>query len=89
MGDGKGRAPRSDSARRCSPPGSLRLATARGEYELHRDRWLVAAARVLERHPRERLAEALAYMVTDEILGSRTLTMAGFAKVADQLIARA
>ena len=32
---------------------------------------------------------ALAYMVTDEILGSQALTMAGFAKVADQLIARA
>jgi hypothetical protein len=28
-------------------------------------------------------------MVTDEILGSQALTLAGFAKVADQLIARA
>lgn len=28
-------------------------------------------------------------MVTDEILGSQALTMTGFAKVADQLIARA
>ncbi len=32
---------------------------------------------------------ALAYMVNDEILGSQALTMPGFAKVADQLIARA
>ena len=61
----------------------------RREYEMHRKRWLEAAARVLERHPRDRLSEALAYMVTDEILGSRALTMTGFANVADQLIARA
>jgi len=44
---------------------------------------------VLERHPRDRLFDALAYMVSDEILGSRALTMGGFANVADQLIARA
>jgi hypothetical protein len=58
------------------------------EYEAHRDRWLAAAARVLDRHSSERLAGALAYMVTDEILGSQALTMTGFAKVVDQLIAR-
>jgi hypothetical protein len=44
---------------------------------------------LLQRHPRSRLDGALAYMVTDEILGSQALTMSGFAKVADQLIARA
>ena len=59
------------------------------EYTTHRTRWLDAAGLLLERHPRPRLDAALAYMVTDEILGSQALTMSGFAKVADQLIARA
>ena len=61
----------------------------RSAYERDRERWLVAAAGLLQRHPAERLASALSYMVTDEILGSQALTMSGFAKVADQLIARA
>jgi hypothetical protein len=59
------------------------------EYTTHRTRWLDSAGLLLERHPRPRLDAALAYMVTDEILGSQALTMPGFAKVADQLIARA
>jgi len=63
--------------------------TPRRDYETRPARWLQAAAQLLARHPRERLDGALAYMVTDEILGSQALTMAGFAKVADQLIVRA
>ena len=61
----------------------------RHSYEANRTRWLAAAGGLLQRHPAERLTGALAYMVTDEILGSQALTMTGFAKVADQLIARA
>jgi hypothetical protein len=58
-------------------------------FEANRARWLKAAGGLLERHPRVRLDQALAYMVTDEILGSEALTMPGFAKVAEKLIARA
>jgi hypothetical protein len=61
----------------------------RRDYAAHRSRWLTAAHALLERHPRQRLTDALEYMVTDEILGSQALTVTGFAKVADQLIARA
>ena len=61
----------------------------REDYASNRSAWLAAAGALLRRHPRERLDGALAYMVTDEILGSHALTMGGFAKVADQLIARA
>jgi hypothetical protein len=61
----------------------------RQSFDAHRRRWLETAGALLERHPRERLGHALAYMVTDEILGSEALTMPGFAKVADKLIARA
>jgi hypothetical protein len=61
----------------------------RGEFQGHRAQWLSAAAALLRRHPRERLEDALAYMISDEILGSQALTMPGFARVADQLIARA
>ena len=57
-------------------------------YAADRERWLAAAGELLERHPRERLAHALGYMLGDEILGSRALTLPGFAKVADQLLAR-
>jgi hypothetical protein len=64
-------------------------AAPRGDYVANRGRWLDAAASVLDRHTGQRLEQALAYMVTDEILGSQALTMPGFAKVADQLIARA
>ena len=53
-----------------------------------RERWLLAAGELLERHPRGRLQHALNYMLTDEILGSRALTIPGFAKVADELLAR-
>jgi len=61
----------------------------RGDYEAHRRRWLEAAGAVIARHTRPRLESALAYMVTDDILGSQAISMPGFAKVADQLIARA
>jgi hypothetical protein len=61
----------------------------RSEFRAHQAQWLAAAAALLGRHPRERLDGALAYMVSDEILGSQALTMPGFAKVADRLIARA
>ena len=61
----------------------------RRSFEGNRARWLATAAELLQRHPRGRLDQALAYMVTDEILGSEALTMPGFAKVADKLIARA
>ena len=61
----------------------------RSAYEGDRERWLATAAELLQRHPAGRLATALSYMVTDEILGSQALTMSGFAKVADQLIVRA
>ncbi len=61
----------------------------RSEFRAHQAQWLATAAALLGRHSRERLNSALAYMVTDEILGSQALTMPGFAKVADQLIARA
>jgi hypothetical protein len=61
----------------------------RRAFEADQRRWIDAAAALLRRHPRERLDSALAYMVTDEILGSEALTMPGFAKVADKLIARA
>ena len=57
-------------------------------YVADRERWLAAAGELLERHPRARLAHALDYMLGDEILGSRALTLPGFAKVADQLLAR-
>ena len=57
-------------------------------YVADRERWLAAAGELLERHPRARLAHALNYMLGDEILGSRALTLPGFAKVADQLLAR-
>jgi hypothetical protein len=61
----------------------------RANFAANRRRWLDAATGLLSRHPPERLEAALAYMVADEILGSQALTMPGFAKVADQLIARA
>ena len=61
----------------------------RHSYDADRTRWLTAAGGLLQRHSADRLTGALAYMVTDEILGSQALTMTGFAKVADQLIARA
>jgi len=61
----------------------------RGSFAEDRTRWLKAAEGLLQRHPRPRLDQALAYMVGDEILGSEALTMPGFAKVADKLIARA
>jgi hypothetical protein len=57
-------------------------------YLADRERWLAAAGELLERHPRGRLQHALDYMLGDEILGSRALSMPGFAKVADQLLAR-
>ncbi len=57
-------------------------------YLADRQRWLAAAAELLERHPRGRLQHALDYMLGDEILGSRALSMPGFSKVADQLLAR-
>ena len=57
-------------------------------YLADRQRWLAAAAELLERHPRARLQHALDYMLGDEILGSRALSMPGFAQVADQLLAR-
>jgi hypothetical protein len=60
-----------------------------GSFDNDRRRWLKAAEGLLQRHPRERLDLALAYMVGDEILGSEALTMPGFSKVADKLIARA
>ena len=50
--------------------------------------WLTAARELISRHPRQRLQRALDYMLTDEILASRTLTLPGFAKVVDQLLAR-
>lgn len=58
-------------------------------FERDHGRWLTAAGELLARHPRKRLALALDYMVSDEILGSETLTMPGFAKLADKLLARA
>ncbi|MGO9754904.1 MAG: hypothetical protein ACLP22_26185 [Solirubrobacteraceae bacterium] len=60
----------------------------RRSYLADRERWLAAAGELLERHPRGRLQYALDYMLGDEILGSRALTMPAFAKVADQLLAR-
>jgi len=57
-------------------------------YAENRDRWDEAARRLLDNHPWERLQRAIAYMTTDEILGSQALTMPGFAKVANQLLAR-
>jgi hypothetical protein len=59
------------------------------DFAANRARWLDAATSLVSRHTRPRLEQALGYMVTDEILGSQALTMNGFAKVADQLIARA
>ena len=61
----------------------------RRSFEGNHARWLATAAELLQRHPRGRLDQALVYMVTDELLGSDALTMPGFAKVADKLIARA
>ncbi|MGH2887911.1 MAG: hypothetical protein ACRDPA_35325 [Solirubrobacteraceae bacterium] len=63
--------------------------SVRREFVAHRGEWLKAAAHLLGRHSRSRLAGALAYMLGDEILGSQAVTMPGFAKVADQLIVRA
>jgi hypothetical protein len=60
----------------------------RQAYQRDRDRWLMAARELLGRHPRERLQRALEYMLTDEILASRALTLPDFAKIADQLLAR-
>jgi hypothetical protein len=60
----------------------------RRAYVADRERWLAAAGELLERHPRGRLQHALDYMLGDEILGSRALTLPDFARVADQLLAR-
>jgi hypothetical protein len=63
-------------------------AAVHDAYAADHRRWREAARTLLQRHTRERLDHALTYMVTDEILGSQAITMPGFAKVADQLIAR-
>jgi ribosomal protein L13 len=79
----------SSCARRSCRRGRRRsVESPRRGYLADRERWLSAAGELLERHPRARLAHALDYMLSDEILGSRALTLPGFAKVADQLLAR-
>ncbi len=57
-------------------------------YVEDRERWHDAARRLLDKHTPERLQRAIAYMTTDDILGSQALTMPGFAKVVNQLLAR-
>ncbi|MBV9716109.1 MAG: hypothetical protein JOZ64_12095 [Solirubrobacterales bacterium] len=64
-------------------------AKPRRHFEANRSGWLRAAERLLADHPAGRLHQALAYATTDEILGSRALTMPDFVHAADQLIARA
>ncbi len=76
-------------AKRCLRRGSRRSATAHAAPTgPTRRRWLAAAGELLGRHPRARLQHALDYMVCDEILGSKALTLPDFANVADQLLAR-
>ena len=57
-------------------------------YAEDRERWHEAAQRLLAKHPPTRLQRAIAYMTTDDILGSQAITMPGFAKVVNQLLAR-
>ncbi|MGH2895562.1 MAG: hypothetical protein ACRDPM_20165 [Solirubrobacteraceae bacterium] len=57
-------------------------------YAEDRERWHETAQRLLRKHPPARLQQAIAYMTTDDILGSQALTMPGFAKVVNQLLAR-
>ena len=57
-------------------------------YAEDRERWHESARRLLEKHPPTRLQRAIAYMTTDDVLGSQALTMPGFAKVVNQLLAR-
>jgi len=60
----------------------------RRHFHAEQAAWLAAATELLAAHPRPRLQNALDHMVCDEILGSRALTMRGFAAVVDQLLAR-
>jgi hypothetical protein len=54
-----------------------------------RQAWLDAARALLERHPTDRLEQALGYAPHDTVLSSRAITMPGFAAIADDLIVRA
>ena len=62
--------------------------TPRRCFLADRERWIATAGELLERHPRERLQRALDYMLVDEIVGSRAITLPDFAKLVDQLLAR-
>ena len=54
-----------------------------------RQAWVDAAGSLLERHPADRLAQALRYAPYDTVLSSRAVSMPGFAAIADDLIVRA
>ena len=80
---------RSSCARRCCRRGSRRSATALGAAisPIASGGWRPRAS-CWSATPRCGLQHALDYMLGDEILGSSALTLPGFAKVADQLLAR-
>jgi hypothetical protein len=54
-----------------------------------RQAWVNAASSLLERHPADRLEQALRYAPQDTVLSSRAISMPGFAAIADDLIVRA
>ena len=58
-------------------------------YGRQRQAWLDAASSLLDRHPADRLEQALCYAPHDTVLSSRAISMPGFAAIADDLIVRA
>jgi hypothetical protein len=58
-------------------------------FRRERQAWVDAAGSLLERHPADRLAQALCYAPYDTVLSSRAISMPGFAAIADDLIVRA
>jgi len=58
-------------------------------YGRQRQAWLDAASSLLDRHPADRLEQALRYAPHDTVLSSRAISMPGFAAIADDLIVRA
>jgi hypothetical protein len=58
-------------------------------YGRQRQAWLDAASSLLDRHPADRLDQALGYAPHDTVLSSRAISMPGFAAIADDLIVRA
>jgi hypothetical protein len=58
-------------------------------YGRQRQAWVDAASSLLDRHPADRLEQALRYAPHDTVLSSRAITMPGFAAIADDLIVRA